>query len=297
MKILLTGATGLIGTHLVPRLLEQGHELCILTRNVAGGKRRFGDRVSWWSGLDQQQDLNGIDAVINLAGEPIADKRWTPAQKQRLCDSRWTLTKRLSDLIRASSTPPGVVLSGSATGYYGDAGETVVTEEDSGKQEFTHTLCARWETLAQEAESPQTRVCLMRIGVVLAREGGALAKMRLPFKLGLGGPVGSGKQYMPWIHVDDVVGAMLFLLNDARQHGPYNLVAPYAVRNEQFVATLGEVMHRPAMLPMPAPALRLLMGEGAALLLASAHVLPRRLEEAGYRFRWYRLEEALQDVV
>ena len=295
MQILITGGTGLIGRHLVARLLARGDRVSVVTRNVEAARDLLGPQASIWSGLEQQRDLNGIDAVINLAGEPIASKRWTPQHKQQLCESRWRITERLASLINASSEPPAVLISGSATGYYGNTGELVLTEEDHGHDEFTHQLCARWESLALTAASDRTRVCLLRTGVVLSKQGGALAQMKKPFMLGLGGPVGSGRQYLPWIHLEDMLDAILWLL-DHPLHGPFNMVSPYAVRNEQFAATLGKVLHRPALLRMPASALKLLMGESAVLVLGGQHVLPQRLEAAGFHFRWYDLEKALADV-
>ncbi|WP_437613643.1 TIGR01777 family oxidoreductase [Erwinia sp. V71] len=296
MHILLTGGTGLIGSYLIPRLLQSGHQVSVVTRDVAAARARLGEDVQFWSGLDQQHDLNGIDAVINLAGEPIADKRWTDEHKQLLCESRWQITERLASLIKASSQPPAVLISGSATGFYGDTGDLVLTEDDPGHDEFTHQLCARWEELALTAESEQTRVCLLRTGVVLAKNGGALEKLRMPFKLGFGGPLGSGKQYVPWIHIDDMANAILWLLDNPSLRGPFNMVAPYAVRNEQFSATLGQAMHRPAVFRTPASAVQLLMGEAAVLVLGGQHVLPKLLEESGFGFRWFQLDEALADV-
>jgi len=296
MHLLITGGTGLIGRHLIPRLLQLGHQVSVVTRDVAAAREKLNPNVALWSGINQQSDLNGIDGVINLAGEPIADKRWTEQQKQRLCESRWQITEQLVSLIHASSHPPQFLISGSATGFYGDTGDLVLTEDDPGHNEFTHALCARWEQLALTAQSDRTRVCLLRTGVVLAKEGGALAKMKLPFKLGVGGPIGSGKQYLPWIHIDDLVNALLWLIDHPELRGPFNMVAPYAVRNEQFAATLGHVMHRPAFMRTPASAIKLMMGESAVLVLGGQHVLPKRLEESGFGFRWYDLEQALQDV-
>lgn len=241
-------------------------------------------------------NLNGFDAVINLAGEPIADKRWTAEQKQRLCHSRWDITQKLVTLINASDAPPAVLISGSAAGYYGDLGEVVVTEEEPPHNEFTHKLCARWEQIACEAQSDRTRVCLLRTGVVLAPRGGILAKMAPAFKLGLGGPIGSGRQYLAWIHIDDMVNGILWLLdNDLR--GPFNMVSPYPVRNEQFANALGHALNRPAIFRVPAAAIRLLMGESSVLVLGGQRALPKRLEAAGFGFRWYDLEEALADVL
>ncbi|EMG9583634.1 TIGR01777 family oxidoreductase, partial [Klebsiella oxytoca] len=259
-------------------------------------KNRLDSRVTLWRDFEHQVNLNGFDAVINLAGEPIADKRWTAEQKQRLCHSRWDITQKLVTLINASDAPPAVLISGSAAGYYGDLGEVVVTEEEPPHNEFTHKLCARWEQIACEAQSDRTRVCLLRTGVVLAPRGGILAKMAPAFKLGLGGPIGSGRQYLAWIHIDDMVNGILWLLdNDLR--GPFNMVSPYPVRNEQFAHALGHALNRPAIFRVPAAAIRLLMGESSVLVLGGQRALPKRLEAAGFGFRWYDLEEALADVL
>lgn len=296
MNILVTGGTGLIGGHLIPRLLALGHQVTVLTRSPEKARDRLDSRVALWTTLDDKKQLDDVDAVINLAGEPIADKRWSSAQKERLCQSRWRITQKLADLINASETPPSVLISGSATGYYGDLGEVVVTEEDPPHNEFTHKLCARWEQIACTAQSDRTRVCLLRTGVVLAPKGGILGKMVPPFRLGLGGPIGNGRQYLPWIHVDDMVNGILWLLdNDLR--GPFNMVSPYPVRNEQFAHALGHALQRPAFVRVPATAIRLLMGESSVLVLGGQRALPKRLEAAGFAFRWYDLEEALEDVI
>lgn len=296
MKILITGGTGLIGRHLIPRLLELKHSVTVVTRNPAKAQQLLDARVSLLKGLNELSNLNDVDAVINLAGEPIADKRWSEEQKQRLCNSRWQITQRIADLINASDTPPQVLISGSASGYYGDLGEVVVTEEEPPHNEFTHKLCARWEQIACEAQSDRTRVCLLRTGVVLAPKGGILAKLLPLFRLGLGGPIGNGRQYLAWIHIDDMVNGILWLL-DNELRGPFNMVSPYPVRNEQFSHTLGHVLHRPTIMRAPAFAVRLMMGESAVLVLGGQRALPKRLEAAGFAFRWYDLEEALGDVV
>ncbi|MDX6041140.1 TIGR01777 family oxidoreductase [Scandinavium lactucae] len=296
MKILITGGTGLIGRHLIPRLLELGHSIIVVTRSPEKARQLLDARVELWKGLSECSNLDGIDAVINLAGEPIADKRWTKEQKQRLCNSRWQITQKLVELFAASSQPPGVFISGSAAGYYGDLGEVVVTEDEPPHNEFTHKLCARWEQIACGAQSDATRVCLLRTGVVLAPKGGILGKMVPPFKLGLGGPIGNGRQYLAWIHIDDMVNGILWLLDNALR-GPFNMVSPYPVRNEQFAHALGHALHRPAVLRAPATAVRLLMGESSVLVLGGQRALPKRLEDAGFTFRWYDLEEALGDVL
>ncbi|MEE4407473.1 MULTISPECIES: TIGR01777 family oxidoreductase [unclassified Serratia (in: enterobacteria)] len=297
MRILITGATGLIGSSLTQRLLSLSHSITVLTRDVQRARERFGEQVSYWSTLQDQTSLDGFDAVINLAGEPIADKRWSKAHKERLCHSRWDLTERLAALINAGSSPPGVLISGSAAGYYGDQGQAVVTEDEAPHDEFTHQLCQRWESLALQAQSDATRVCLLRTGVVLANKGGALAKMLPPFRLGLGGPIGNGRQYLPWIHLDDMVNGILYLLEHATLQGPFNMVAPYPVHNEQFAAQLANVLDRPAFLRVPAFAMRLLMGEAAVLVLGGQRAVPKRLEEAGFSFRFLELEQALDDVI
>ena len=296
MQILITGGTGLIGRHLIPRLLELGHQISVVTRTPDKARQILDSRVTLWKGLEDRPNFNGIDAIVNLAGEPIADKRWTAEQKERLCQSRWGITQKLVDLINASDTPPTALISGSAAGYYGDLGEVVVTEEAPPHNEFTHKLCARWEQIACGAQSDNTRVCLLRTGVVLAPAGGILGKMVPPFRLGLGGPIGNGRQYLAWIHIDDMVNAIIWLLdNDLR--GPFNMVSPYPVRNEQFAHALGHALNRPAVLRAPATAMRLLMGESSVLVLGGQRALPKRLEASGFAFRWYDLEEALADVI
>lgn len=296
MEIVVTGGTGLIGRHLIPRLLESGHQVTVVTRNPEKARQILDSRVILWKGLEDKKNLNHVDAVINLAGEPIADKRWTEQQKERLCQSRWSITQTLADLINASDTPPAVLISGSAAGYYGDLGEVVVTEEEPPHNEFTHKLCARWEQIASSVQSEKTRVCLLRTGVVLAPKGGILAKMVPSFRIGMGGPIGTGRQYLAWIHIDDMVNGILWLLNHDLQ-GPFNMVSPYPVRNEQFAHALGHALNRPAIVRVPATAIRLLMGESSVLVLGGQRALPKRLEASGFAFRWYDLEEALEDVV
>ncbi len=296
MRILITGGTGLIGSHLVPRLLELGHDVTVVTRNPDKARTRLDAQVTLWKGLSEHPNLDGFDAVINLAGEPIADKRWTQAQKQRLCQSRWQITERLVEMFKASQTPPSVFISGSAAGYYGDLGEVVVNEDEPPHNEFTHKLCARWEQIACGAQTEHTRVCLLRTGVVLAPKGGILAKLLPIFRLGLGGPMGSGRQYLAWIHIDDMLNGILWLLNNDLR-GPFNMVSPYPVRNEQFSHALGQVLNRPAFMRAPATAVKLMMGESSVLVLGGQRALPKRLEESGFGFRWYELEEALGDVV
>ncbi|KAA8996991.1 TIGR01777 family protein [Affinibrenneria salicis] len=297
MRLLITGGTGLIGRHLIRRLQLLSHQVAVLTRDPHRAAALLGNKAEYWSTLDGRTSLDGFDGVINLAGEPIADKRWSERQKQRLCRSRWEITERLTQLINASSEPPGVLISGSAVGYYGDQGAALVNEDETPVNEFTHRLCARWESLAQAAESERTRVCLLRTGVVLSAEGGALAKMLPLFRFGLGGPLGSGKQYLPWIHIDDMVNAILYLLDNPILRGPFNMVSPWPVRNEQFTATLAQTLDRPGFMRAPAWAIRLALGEAAVLVLGGQRAIPGRLEAAGFGFRFFELKEALQDLL
>ncbi|PWW09568.1 TIGR01777 family oxidoreductase [Mangrovibacter plantisponsor] len=295
MQVLLTGGTGLIGRHLIPPLIETGHSITVVTRSPERARQLLDPRVTLWQSLDEHPTLDGFDAVINLAGEPIADKRWSATQKQRLCQSRWRITQRLVEMIHTSNQPPAIFLSGSAVGFYGDTGDEVVTEEDTPHNAFTHELCAKWEAIALQAQSPHTRVCLLRTGVVLAPDGGMMSKLLPLFRLGLGGPLGDGHQYLSWIHIDDMVNAIIWLLDNPLQ-GPFNMVAPYPVRNARFTQLLGEAVNRPAILRVPARVISLMMGESATLVLGGQNALPRRLEQSGFGFRWFQLEDALQNV-
>ena len=297
MKILITGATGLIGCRLTEKLLSQSHQITVLSRDLRRAAERLGPQVMLWETLADQKSLNGFDAIINLAGEPIADKRWTDKQKKTLCDSRWQLTQRLTMLIQASEQPPSVFISGSAVGYYGDQGQAPVTEQTRPTTAFTGQLCAKWEALAEAAASDKTRVCLLRTGVVLAKEGGALSKMVTPFRLGAGGPIASGQQYMPWIHIDDMIAAIIFLLHNPAAKGAFNMTAPHPVQNQQFSKLLAQVLHRPALLRLPASVVRLLMGEAAMLVTEGQQAFPHRLVEAGFSFRYTHLKPALETVL
>lgn len=293
MKILITGGTGFIGCRLLAHLRVH-HEVTVLSRSAHKVHRQLGHDVQALTSLDTLDNLDQFDAVINLAGEPIADKRWSPAQKERICQSRWQLTEQLVQKLKAGQTPPTVLISGSAVGYYGRQGDALVDEDSSPHPEFSHEVCARWEQLAQDAASEHTRVCCIRLAVVLGEEGGALKKMLPSYRLGLGGPIGSGKQYMSWIHIDDVVSLLLFLLEHDECAGAFNAAAPEPVTNQQFSKTLAKVLNKPHFARVPAWVLRLLLGEMADLLLTGQRVMPVRLQGAGFHFRYPTLEKALK---
>lgn len=301
MQVLITGASGLIGSHLSQLLLNNGHSVAVVTRNINKAQQRLGIDLSYYT-LDQLSSLDNFDAVVNLAGEPIADKRWSDEQKELLCQSRWQITQRLVTLFKASQQPPQVLISGSAIGYYGSQqvssqNSKPITELSPAHDEFTHQLCQRWEEYALAAESEHTRVCLLRTGIVLSTHGGALAKMLPPFRLGLGGVIASGKQYMSWIHIQDMVGAIYRLLMTPQAHGPFNMCAPNPVTNREFSTTLATELHRPCIMPIPALAMRLLMGEAATLVVDGQQALPQRLQEIGYIFQFPTIKQALHDVI
>lgn len=295
MNILLTGGTGLIGTALINHWLNQ-HKLIVLTRSEEKVKRLWGTKVSAETELSNI-DFNQLDAVINLAGEPIAEKRWSAKQKQIMCHSRWQLTEKLVSCINKANTPPAILISGSAVGYYGRQQQQLISEDYQHiYDEFTHQLCKRWEELASAA-APTTRVCILRTGIVLASHGGALSKMLPAFRFGLGGRIGDGEQYMSWIHLDDIVGLTDFLLQHPTLQGPFNATAPNPVTNKEFSNMLAKQLGRPALLPMPAPVISLLLGEMADLLLSGQRVLPTNLVKAGYRFKYDTLAPALANLL
>jgi uncharacterized protein (TIGR01777 family) len=307
MRIVTAGGTGFLGQPLVAALAAAGHEVKVLSRRAApaaanaGWTDRPGVLAARWSGHRSLEGwahlVDGCDAVINLAGESIAAHRWTPAQKARLERSRAEATGALVDAIAAASRPPRVLVSSSAVGYYGSRGDERLIEASPPGDDFLGRLAARWEAAAERARSSRTRVVLVRTGIVLERDGGALASMLLPFRLGVGGPLGSGRQFMSWIHRDDWVALVAWLL--ARdEDGPFNATAPSPVTNAEFTRILAEALHRPAFLRAPAFALRLALGEMAdPLLLSSQRVLPERALAAGFAFRYPELRPALDAIL
>ena len=297
MKILISGSHGLVGKALGNLLVEDGHEVVRLVRK---GHTLGTLEIEWHPnhGRIDAQRLGGIDAVFHLAGESIASGRWTDEKKRAIRESRTKGTTLLSETLARLSQPPTVFVSASAIGYYGDRGDEELTEQSGPGTDFLSSVCVEWEESTRPAAEKGIRTILARFGIILARHGGALAKMLTPFRMGIGGRVGDGRQWMSWIALDDVVNALKFLLLDSAVHGPVNIVAPNPVTNEEFTKTLGRVLSRPAFFPVPAFGARLAFGELAdALLLSSQKVDPAVLNERGFAPYWPRLEPALQHLL
>lgn len=297
MKIAVTGASGLVGRTLIPMLQTQGVDVVRLVRSMPGGDK---DAIYWQPnrGEIDAEKLDGVDAVVHLAGEGIAEGRWTQAKMARIRGSRVQGTKLIAETIANLKSPPSVLVCASAIGYYGERGNEAVTEDSDPGTGFLPEVCKEWEASADPAREKGIRVVHLRLGVVLSPAGGALAKMLLPFRMGLGGVIGSGDQYMSWISLDDVIGAIRFAIEHEELAGPVNAVAPAAVTNREFTKILGKVLRRPTVFPVPAFVARLAFGQmGEDLLLASTRVEPRRLVEAGYEFRHRDLESALRELL
>ena len=296
MHILLTGGTGLIGRQLCRHWLAQGHRLTVWSRRPAQVSELCGTGVRGIATLEELGQ-DPVDAVINLAGAPIADRPWTRKRKMLLWSSRITLTETLLAWLESREQKPSVLVSGSAVGWYGDVGVREFSEDAAPvSEDFASHLCIAWEETALRAQALGIRVVLVRTGLVLSAEGGFLSRLLLPFKLALGGPIGNGRQWMPWIHIQDQIALIDFLVHENAATGPYNACAPHPVRNAEFAKTLGRVLHRPAVMPMPAFVLRVLLGEMSQLLLGGQRATPARLLEAGFTFQFTDLRAALDDV-
>jgi uncharacterized protein (TIGR01777 family) len=299
MKIVIAGGTGFLGRPLTALLTAGGHDVVVLTRTRSDADS--GARAVRWSpdgGAGAwAAEIDGADAVVNLAGESIAGRRWSPSHKQRIRDSRVGATRSLATAITRASRPPRVFASGSAVGYYGPHGAELVTEDTPPGVDFLASVCVEWETEAARAAGPGTRVVYLRTGLVLERDGGALPQMLPPFKFGAGGPVGSGRQYWPWIHRADWVRLVQWSIESAGVAGPLNAAAPEPVTNAEFARALGRALHRPAVLPAPAFALRLLLGEMAdALLLSGQRAIPANPQRLGFAFKYPNLDAALAAI-
>lgn len=301
MNIVIAGGTGFIGGALVQALIARGDKPTLLTRDPEAAEARWGAKTSLalWDGRSPDawtKTLDGADAVVDLAGASIAEGRWTPARKLLLIKSRLDSTRALVSAISRADKRPKVLINASAVGYYGESPEGTVSETSPQGRDFLAALCGQWEREALSAEPLGLRVVLPRFGVVLENGGGALAKMSLPFKLFAGGPLGSGRQGFPWIHRDDVIGGLLFALDNEKVSGAVNFAAPGAVNNREFSAALGRALGRPSWLPAPAFALKLALGEMSGMLLGGQTAAPKKLLDAGYTFKYETADAALKAI-
>ncbi|HEY9799993.1 MAG TPA: TIGR01777 family oxidoreductase [Leptolyngbyaceae cyanobacterium] len=305
MKVAITGATGFVGTRLVQRLHKEGHQIIILTRNTTSARRNFPAQTfpnveivaytpttsgAW------QDVIAGCDGVVNLAGEPIAETRWTPAHKREILNSRQLGTQKIVEAIAKANPKPTVLVNASAIGYYGTSETATFDENSASGRDFLAQVCQAWEAEAQKVRELGLRLVILRLGIVLGL-GGALGKMITPFKLYAGGPIGSGRQWFSWIHIDDVVNLIVQALTNPQLEGVYNATAPNPVRMNDLSQTMGQVMNRPSWLPVPAFALEALLGDGAIVVLEGQQVLPKRALEAGIKYQYPNLQPALQDIL
>ena len=308
MRIVIAGGTGFLGSPLAEVYAEEGHDVRVLTRGLEPGESRHDPgtgvpgvtRVGWkpdGQGGPWASALDGADAVVNLAGESIAATRWTPQRKAQLRDSRIIPTRSLVTALASLASPPPVFISGSGVGYYGAARDEVKTEESPAGDDFLAHICEDWEAEARKAERPGTRVVTLRTGVVIEKSGGALAKMIPPFRMFAGGPMGSGRQYMSWIHRIDWIEMVRWIVDTPEAAGPFNATAPDPVTNRQFARALGRALGRPSLVPAPGFALRLMMGEMAdALVLTGQRAVPAKARKLGFHFRYPTIEQAFRGI-
>jgi uncharacterized protein len=299
MRVTVTGATGLIGARLVARLKERGDDVTVLSRNPDRARDALRVEAMVWDAEAEPTPVEALadrDGVVHLAGEPVA-QRWNGPAKRRIRDSRELGTRNLVEGLRAADPRPRVLVSASGVDYYGPRGDEEITEDEPPAQDFLAQVCVVWEGEAQRAEELGVRVARLRTGVVLSAQGGALAKMLPPFKLGAGGPVAGGRQWMPWIHLDDIAGMYLAALEDDRWSGPFNAATPEPVTNRDFSKALGRALHRPAVAPVPAFALRLLYGDMAEIVTNGRRAIPKRALELGYAYAHPDLDEALRSAL
>ena len=301
MKIAIAGATGFVGSRLVEQLQSQGHQIVILTRSPQQASNRFPQaEIVGYNPLksgEWQATISGCDAVINLAGEPIAEKRWTPDQKQVMLESRKLGTEKIVEAIAQATVKPPVLINASAIGYYGTSETSKFDETSPAGTDFLAQVCTAWEAAAQAATVSGTRVVILRLGIVLGENGGVLGKMLAPFSAFVGGPIGSGKQWFSWIHRDDVVKLIIAAITDPQIEGVYNATAPNPVTMETFAQTLGTVMSRPSWLPVPNFALEALLGEGAIVVLQGQQVIPTQTLAQGFEFQYPTLQPALAAIL
>ena len=296
MKVLITGASGLIGKELQRSFTEKGYELLLASRKEPQDEKHI--QWSIEDGFTDPDKLEGIDVVVHLAGENVSGLRWTDEKKKAIRDSRILGTRNVVDAISKLKHKPKTFIASSAIGFYGERGEEEVTESSAAGDNFLAGVCKDWEAESRRAEDAGIRTVLLRTGIVLSKDGGALATMLTPFKLGVGGVVGSGKQWMSWISLEDQIAVINFLIDNENIRGAVNAVSPNPVTNHDFTKTLGDVLYRPTFLPLPEFAVSMIFGEmGDALLLASTKVMPKRLEDAGFEFKHPNLKEAIENAV
>lgn len=297
MNYLITGGTGLIGTEICRKLQAAGHTVIVLGRSRDKIHRRCGLSAVAITSLDEIGQSEQVDIIINLAGAPIADARWSDKRKQVLEQSRIGVTEKLVNWIAGRDKKPQSLISGSAVGWYGDQQDKLLNEQSSFSNEYAHELCERWEQAALRAEQYGVRVCVVRTGLVLAPNEGFLKKMLLPFKLGMGGPIGNGGQFMPWVHLEDISNLFIFLSKQSELNGVFNGTAPEPATNAEFSHTLARKLHRPAFMMVPSCILKLALGEMSQLLLGGQRALPEKARAAGFEFQYTDLESALDHVL
>ena len=305
MKVAITGATGFVGSRLVERLSASGHQILVLTRNLAAAQKVF--PKSAFPNLEivaytpiasgaWQEAIALCDGVVNLAGEPIAEKRWTPQQKQEILNSRKLGTQKIVEAIALANPKPKVLVNASAIGYYGTSETATFDETSPPGKDFLAQVCQAWEAEAQKVTQAGVRLVILRLGIVLGM-GGAIAKMITPFKLFAGGPIGSGRQWFSWIYLDDLVNLIIQALTKPEMEGVFNATAPNPVRMSELAQTMGEIMQRPSWLPVPSFALETLLGEGAMVVLEGQQVLPQRTQASGFNYQYSTVKQALKEIV
>lgn len=305
MKVAITGATGFVGSRLVERLQSLGHSVVVLTRNPNKARQQFPSEVyktvvivgydPMQSG-EWQQSLSGCDGVVNLAGTPIAEEKWTPAYKQQLVDSRIITTEKLVEAIGRANPKPGVLVNASAIGFYGTSETAEFDETSDAGDDFLAGICQQWEAAASKVKDSGTRLAILRFGIVLGL-GGALGKMLTPFKMFAGGPIGSGQQWFSWIHLDDVVNLIIKALEDGSIQGTYNATAPNPVRMADMCTELGKQMKRPSWLPVPSFAIEAMLGDGAIVVLEGQKVMPKQTLASGFEYEYKTVDQALAQVL
>jgi uncharacterized protein (TIGR01777 family) len=301
-RIVVTGATGLIGKKLVNALVNRGDDVIVFGRNIERAKSLLpnADNYVEWNYKkpdNWNSEINGVDAVVHLAGINLFSKRWNDAFKKEVLESREVSTRNLADAIKSCSNKPGVFVSASGIGYYGDCGDNVLTEVSPAGNDFLADVCKVWESEAKKVEQSGVRSVQVRTGLVLSTEDGALKQMLPPFKFFIGGPLGNGKQWASWLHIDDIVGIYIHAIDNNQLSGAVNAASPKPARMKEFAQTLGKVLHRPALFPVPKFALKIVIGEAAEVVTASQRVDVKKLLDSGYKFRFENLNEALEDLL